>query len=601
MPLAPPLYQKRIRQSMSTVETVSVPAPLGGLNTIDPGFGMPDLDCPLLYNMIGAENGQRSRLGWKEWCTGLVGIADNTVRSILPFAGSNKNGSNDRLFACTSKGIYDVSASSASPTLVVTFGTQSGDAGYGISCVAVNTSGGHFLLYCDEENGYYTYSEVLGTWTKPVSSATTPWAVGTIYGPGAAVSNGGLTYVTAAGGTAAAAPATGPSGTGASIADNTVTWAYTPSVGGVDPAKCVHVMVWKNRVWLTEKNTGNAWFLPIGAIFGPGTRQNFGPQFRAGGDLRGLWNWTLDGGSGPDDRLVAISGGGDVVIYAGTDPATVGGFGIVGKWYCGGVPYGRRIATDHGGDLLLLTSLGILPISALILGNPIFDKSPYATRKIANLFNRMMAAARSLRGWALRLHPEDNSLLVTVPVADGQNTNQLAMSMVTRGWAQYRDLPMLSMEAWGGLLYFGTADGRVCVNTAYIDGVLLSDPSAFTPIDCSGITRFSNLGSGSQKGVTIIRPTIISEGGSVPSKMEARYGYNLTEASRPVAVATTGTTIWDSALWDAGKWGGAYATQQQAVGATGMGPNAAIAFRLLATSRTVLVGWDVSFVAGGML
>jgi hypothetical protein len=80
----------------NVTESAHIPAPVGGLNTIDPGYQMPDLDCPLLYNMIPAENGLRSRLGYKEWCTG---VGSSTVPTIMPFAGSSTNGSKDKLFA----------------------------------------------------------------------------------------------------------------------------------------------------------------------------------------------------------------------------------------------------------------------------------------------------------------------------------------------------------------------------------------------------------------------------------------------------------------------------------------------------------------------
>lgn len=573
----------------------ALPAPVGGLNTIDPGFAMPETDSPVLWNFVGAENGVRSRLGWKEWVTGLGA----PVRSVVPFIGSDKNGTADRLFVATSAGLWDASASTATPTRVVTYGITTGDAGDVISCVSVNFSGGHFLLAADEENGYYVYSEATTSWTKVVQAASAAWVTGTVYAAGAYVQSFGLTYHTTAGGTAGA---TAPTGTGTGFSDGGVSWDYAPSINGVDPAKIVFVMVWKSRVWLVEKNSGNAYFLDVGAMFGTAHLQPFGSQFGHGGDLRGLYSWTGDGGSGPDDRLIAISGGGDVVIYEGTDPATPGMFGIVGRFYVGGVPAGRNLATPSRGDLLINSSIGIIPASSLGRGSPDSDRTQYATYKIGNLFNRMMSEFRDLRGWSIAIHPEDATLIVAVPQAADTNTTQLAMDLQRKSWAQYRDLPLMSMGAWGGLLYFGTADGRVCVNTGYIDGVLLSDPSAFLPIDCSGLTRFSNLGTAVQKQITQIRTTIISEGGAVPATFAARYRYDLSEAPIPVASATAGgTSVWDVAKWDGGKWSGAYVTQQRTVGAVGMGPDAAVAFRLLATSRTVLVGFDLAFVVTGSM
>lgn len=591
---------RKLKPIRATARPGHIPAPMGGLNTVDGGFSMPETDCPLIYNMIGAENGLRSRLGSQEWCTGLVGIADNTVRSVLPFTGSHEDGSTNRLFACTSKGIYDVSASLAGPALVVTFPTQSGDAGWGIGTVSVNSSGGHFLTYCDEENGYYVYTEATTSWTKVVQAVVAEWVTATVYAAGASVSHGGLTYKTTAGGTSGA---TAPTGTGAAFNDGGVTdWAYTPSINGVDPATLVFVLVWKNRLWFVQKNSGIAWYLPIGfgnggSLFGTATPFNFGAQFKSGGSLVGLFSWTVDGGSGPDDRLVAVSRGGDVVIYEGTDPSSANTFGLVGRWSIGGVPAGRRIGTTDGGDVLLMSTTGIIPVSRIVQGKPLVDVSQYSTYKISNLFNRAATTYGNVKGWAMALHPEDNSLIVAIPVADGQNTSQLAMSMITRGWSPYRDLPLLSMAAWEGRLYFGSADGRVLINTGYVDGVLLSDANAFTPIDCSGITRFQNNGRGSQKQIMQARATLISEGGSISQNVEARYRFDLTEAAKPSgAVANPGTATWDSAIWDQSKWAGAYATQQDTGGMVGMGPDFAIAWRLAITSRTVLIGFDFEYI-----
>jgi len=115
-------------------KTAHVPAPLGGLNTISQGTDMPATDLVLSYNVMSSELGLRSRLGWREWCTNLAG---EQVRTIIPYTGSTPDGSSNRLFACTRSGIWDCSASSASPSRVVTFAIQNDDSGWGASSVFV--------------------------------------------------------------------------------------------------------------------------------------------------------------------------------------------------------------------------------------------------------------------------------------------------------------------------------------------------------------------------------------------------------------------------------------------------------------------------------
>lgn len=604
------------------MQSVTLPAPIGGLNTVDAGASMPPTDCVLLYNLIAAEYGLRTRLGYREWCTNL----DGEVRSVIPFTGSTA--AQNRLFATTTTGIWDVTDTSTAPAQVLTFPTAELDNGWGASCVFVNSGGNHFCLYTDEAQGYHVYVESTGTWSAIA------------YGVGAGQING-----------------TKPDG-------------VTP----IDPLRLCHVTVWANRVWFVERDTGYAWYGGVGALYGTLTPFSFGGRFRAGGDLRGLFNWTIDGGSGSVNSLVAISGGGDVAIYQGTDPSSAASFGLRGTWFVGGVPKGRRIATDFGGDLLILSSVGVVPVSRLTQGNPIFDRSQYATQKIGNLFNQLAYSGRDLDGWHVRLHPQDNALVVNVPQLSG-TTIQLVMSLATKGWSQYRDLPNITAsESYAGTLYFGTQDGRVCVSQDYLDGVLLADPDSYTPIQYSLLSAFQNLGSARKKRVQSIRPTILSTGGAPSYVVAARYGYDFTEVAEIVAASTvpdgtetdflmsraisygdqvfvdgrlqvngvdyttSGTTLsfdatavpalgstisvyvvgddgartyvplgsgtagtWNFATWDSTTFAGEYSPTQNTTGAQGIGQDVAIAIRGVANSRTSIVGFDVMFDVGGFL
>lgn len=600
-----------------TIETAHMPAPIGGINTVDAGSAMPPTDCVYLYNMVPAEYGLRSRLGYQEWCTGLTGSTDNTVRSILPFTGNHKSGSSNALFASTSSGIWDVSATSATPSQLVTFGVTTGDAGFGTWCVMA-TPAGRFFLLCDEENGLYIYSENSTTWTKVVLGTTQLWQPSTVYLVGNKTVNGGNEYIVTSEGESASSG--GPSGTGTGISDGTVTWNYVgaaatgvigPSLADQqagfsgDPANFAFVAVWKSRVWLVERDSTRAWYLDVNSIFGTATSFDFGGKMRAGGPLVGLYDWSYDSGGGLDSLLVGISTAGDVVIYQGTDPTSATTFGLKGAWFVGGVPYGRRIATDYGGDILILSTLGVISLSKLIVGQPVVagDRSFYATGKIANLFNNLVSTSGTLQGWSLHVHPTDNVLLIAVPSVAGQATTQLAMSFVTKGWGQYRDLPLLSAGVWNGTLYFGTADGRVCINTGYVDDVQLADSNQYMPVAWSVLSSFQNLGSARNKRVESIRPILESQSPSPLVQVTAKYDFDLSEPPPPTGAASgTGSdNTWDDAKWDGSLWGGDYNASQALQGATGMGRFAAIAARGSAVSRTLLVGFDVFFQQGGLL
>jgi hypothetical protein len=523
-----------------TVDVLHVPAPMGGLNKSTAGNLIPETDCIALYNMVASAHGLRVRSGYREWVTGITGATTNQVRSVLPFTGSTIG--NAKLFACSDNKIWDCSASSAAPSSVLAFGSATGDAGYGV-CAGVVTSAGHKLVYCDEVNGYHLYDEG-GSW--------------------AAVTMGG-------GGS---------------------------QISGADPATFVFPFLHKNRLWFVKRDSASAYYLATGAVYGAATEFNFGRQFRNGGYLVGLWSFTYDGGHGLDDSLVAISSGGDVVIYQGTDPAAVATWSVQGTWQVGGVVGGRRIATERGGDILIATSLGLMPLSQLVTGKTGDDSEVYETRKLGPYFGQQAASFGSLRDWGLYTHPTDNTLILAVPSASGAATNQLAMSLATKAWCQYADLPLFSAAAWQRDLYFGTTDGRVCKNTGAVDDVLLSDGSNM-PIEWRVFTAFSDLGKPFNKQLQGIRPVVLS-GQTVPlAAVEARYDYDLSEPAAPSGSPTQTGPVWDTAVWDTDVWGGDYTASNQEFGAVGMGRHVAIAARGKSVTETVLVGFDVSYTAGG--
>lgn len=549
---------RRARQPLkpATWKPLHFSAPVGGINTILPASEIPDLQCPVLWNMIGAADGLRARSGSVEWVTGLTGVGgDNTVRSVLPYTGSKQNGSEDRLFCATMKGIWDVTNSTAAPAgPALVFGSQALDAGYGTWWVTT-TIADRYLIFCDEENGYHIYTESTHTWTKVLTGA----GAGRINAPG-------------------------------------------------DASQYVAGTFFKNRNWFVRKDSTLADVLPISSVYGSpsvvgpaiGTQFDFGNKFTRGGILTGLYNWSYDGGQGMQNLLVAVSSGGDVVIYDGLDPTDATSFYLRGVWQTAGVPYGRRIATDFGGDVLILSSTGIFPLSKLVIGNPVIDRSVYSTKDISNLFSLLVDQYGGLKAWSLRFHPNDAALIVTVPTADGQATNQLVMSLATRGWSKYRGMPMVSGEAWRRKFYFGTHDGRVLISTGYVDGVLLSDPTGktFTPVDYSLVTRTDK--GLAQRIVRQVRPTILS--GQNPSvNAEARFNYSQDEAAPPSILSTAGApaALFDVAKFDEDVWAGDFIASKPVFGAAGRSPEVAVAIRGSAFTRTVLADIDVMYEEGG--
>jgi hypothetical protein len=520
-----------------------IPAPMGGINAVDGLYGTGERspqDAIFLYNLIPSQYGTKVRTGYRDWCTD---VGTDGVRTILPYTGSLS--SENRLWAMASDGIYDVSSSAATPAVDTSFAVTDATSGYG-QWTNYTTAGGHFGLYCDETNGYYVYTESTQTWAKVAMGA-------------------GATQV-----------------------------------ANVDPADFVHVTIYKERAWFVEKESARAWYLPTGAIFGAATVFNFGNKFKHGGTLVGLYNWTVDGGEGTNDYLVAISSSGDIVLYNGSDPSVATDFFQQGQWYIGPPPAGRRIAGAFGGELYVLSSYGIIPLTRLISGALIQQDDVYLSRKITPLVNAQMTASREDLGWELKLISSENILLCSSPKRTGYNFTQFAQALNSKGWAVYRDFPYFTGDTWEGDFYVGTSDGRVLIHSGTEDAVDINGENGIA-IDWSAMSVFQEYGEvGKYKITQFIRP--VFEAAQPPSySVEARYDYNLSEVLAPPAAAVLTGTLWDVGVWDTDLWGGDFIPVEKPVGGAGIGRNIAVAINGSSSSVTILIRYDLMFTSGGML
>jgi len=517
-------------------------APPEGINVADKVTDLTKDDAMVMENLLRGEFGLVPRHGWKEVVAGIGGGVG--IRQIIPYMGSKADGSKDRLFATTTVGIYSITTVA---TLVYSFGTQSSKSGYG-TFVTTTTPADKFIAYTDEENGYILYDENADTWAAVVQ------------------------------------------GTGAG------------QLKGVNPALLCHVCAWKNRLFFTEKDSTRSWYLPVGVPTDNSTGAtmfDFGPKFRYGGYLVGIWDWTMSAGFGPDSCVVAISSAGDVLIYQGSDPSYVSSFAISGTWYVGQVPTGvRHIATDVGGDLLILSSLGLLPLSHLIHGGEKLDPSLYASRKIAPLLNVALSGYSTQRGWDVRVNPVDACLMILQPSGLGFHW---AMSLHgAKGWSRITNFPATCAESWKGGFYFGTSDGRVCQSINYVDG-MHSDGSGASPVAWKYISAFSEMDSSRRKIVRLISPDFMTQGDAPSYGVDAVYNFDISDATLSEYQQISSGSFWDSGKWDTATWGSGVGIAGDNLGTAGVGSHIAIRMSGHSQSRTVIAGAQVFWETGGVL
>jgi hypothetical protein len=136
------------------------------------------------------------------------------------------------------------------------------------------------------------------------------------------------------------------------------------------------------------------------------------------------------------------------------------------------------------------------------------------------------------------------------------------------------------------------------VNEGDLDGILLADANAYSPIQWSVLGAFSNLGRPTLKRIHLIQPRVLSTGGAQAFQAAARYGFDFSEITGSALGQSASGSVWDGALWDHATWSGGFQPQIQTMGASGIGIEAAIALRGQSKSRTTIVGTDVWFDEG---
>jgi hypothetical protein len=451
-----------------------------------------------------------------------------------------------KFFAATDTAIYDITTSTDAPTLALAL-SGSTNAGW-FSTAITSNSGGNFLMTCSEADGYFTYDGT--TWLRRVAGS-------------------------AAG-----------------------------QINGVNPNNLVHVSIWKRRAWFVERDTTKVWYLPVDSIAGTVQQLDLGPLFKRGGSLAYTASWTIDAGEGIDDFFVAVSSNGEVALYKGTDPASATTFSLQGVWYVGQIPVGRRGYAPYGGDLLIISTDGIVPLSQVTRGGSglLSASNGDYTSKISILLGEALRKSFTTGGWQLLFSPADRLLLCNKPNYTGHTDEQFALSTVVNQWCLFKDIPALCLATVGSYTFTGTRDGRVLLifqdySDAVTYGALVGEPirgevvSAASSFDQPALIKIFSM----------LRANFISPfSPGVNSEVIGNYADPTYLASPDNS--SYRSTAWDVALWDAGIWS---ATNRTAFGdwmtVSGYGPAGAAHITTACVGDTVLTRFDYMFTAGGPL
>jgi len=552
-----------------TASVASLASPIGGWNARDSLAEMNPLDAVQLINFFPTPSDVTLRKGFTKTSTGITG----NVQTLMNYA--NQDGTNT-LFAVANGVIYNASTSTA--TSVFTGLTNSK-----FQHCMISTDGGNFLIAVNGEDAAMIYD---GTRWAKIATTSTAQTILTITRGGTgnltatlttAVAHGLVTgnRVTISGATEAnyngsyAITVTGATTftytmATAPTANATVVGTYTViGITGVNSNVFVNVNMCQNRLFFVQKNTMTFWYLPVESIGGAALDFPLGAIARSGGFLQAMGTWTLDAGYGVDDLAAFVTSMGEVIVYKGTNPSDLNAWSEVGVWQLGQT-FSRRCFFKFGGDLLLLTQDGLVPMSGALQSSRL-DPRINLTDKIFYAVSQAATNFYAEFGWQINYFASENMLILNIPT--GLGFEQYVMHTITKAWARFTGVNAICWEASGdNKIFFG---GNGFVAQFYTEtsdagaNIIATAQQAYSYFDTRGqLKRF-----------TLVRPILQTTNGLPTVLCGISTDFDTVPLTSQIAFnpAINNTGTWDNAKWDQANWGGDLQTTKLWQGVTGTG------------------------------
>jgi hypothetical protein len=473
-------------------KTKIVSAPLGGLNGLDSIADMPAKDAIILDNFWPTQAGLAVREGWGNFASVPTDNPPGSPHDIRALLSYTSPTGAKKLFATDQTGIYNITSGGA--VAVADIVCTNG----AFQSVNTSTAGGNFMLACNGVDKLMLYD--------------------------------GTNWVAMDG-------------------------VSTPAITGITSTDCNYLHVFQQRVYIALKNSLNFAYLGVNAISGAASTYPLGAVFKRGGSILCIDSWTIDGGNGLDDMIVFITTEGEVAIYSGYDPSNAATWSLVGVYYIG-KPVSKNCTAKIGGDLMILTTNGLYPLSKA-LSNALFDRAAAISYKIQNSLQNYIEVTSDNYGWQLLHYPSPGMLLINVPYKLDSASNyiysyQLVMNTTSMKWARFTGM---SAEAWvvhDGNLYFA------CHNKIYKAWTGNTDNNG--NIIARAKQAFTTLGSNqNNKHVKMLRPVLTgSASANFSASLDTDFGSDSTW--QYTYIGNTAPPLWDVATWDESVFAGSTTT-----------------------------------------
>ena len=582
-----------------TARTTSLPSPIGGWNARDSLAAMSPLDAVQLNNFYPTPTDVSLRKGYTKSSTGITG----SVNTLMNYTDTSLE-DGYRLFAASSDKVYDATNATAS----IVFSGITNDK---FQHTNLTNAAGHFLVACNGADPVLIFDGTIGYYIATTSTAqtitsitftgttallTTASAHGLVTGNRVVITGAspaaynGVFVITQVSSTQfsytmATTPAT----------NATVVGTYTVTgITGVNSNRFINVNLFKNRLYFTEKETLTCWYLDVDAISGPASPLYFGGIARNSGYLQAMGTWTLDAGQGVDDYAVFVTSMGEIIVYNGTDPDNADTWALKGVWQLGQT-FTRRCFFKWGGDLLLLTQDGLVPLTGALQSSRL-DPRINLTDKIYYAISQAATQYYALDGWQINYFASENMLILSIPTGTGME--QYVMHTITKSWGRFTGIQAYCWEVAGDAsMYFG-GDGFVGrfyeTNSDAGSNIVATAQQAYNYFESQGqLKRF-----------TLVRPILQTDNGVPTVLCGVSVDFDTVPLTSQIAFNPLINQIgrWDVATWDGANWGGGLVTTKIWQGVHGLGFSGSVNINV--ASQGIELRWastDYVMENGGVL
>lgn len=589
--------------------TVSFLAPIWGW-VKNQNVARPDPNTPQgaerLVNIFPTATGAELRGGSETYATLGDGTLD--VRSFMRY----KNGAAEQLFAAIDSAIYDISliVDGVPPASVVT-GLTNGRW----SSVQFAATGGVFLIAVNGSDNMRLYDGL--DWypvtADPINqiaydAGTADFHVGSVVTGGTSGAHGVILAINADGnhGTLALGkiiagsfvdnePLTDAAG-GAAVT-NGVSNVIFLGLTGVATKDLSYVWSHASRLFAIRKNSMSFYYADIDQIGGALTEFPMGGIFPMGGSLLFGATWGLDTGGGLQNQCIFVTTEGEVAVFQGIDPSSAAGWSLVGVYRIG-KPLGPKAWFSAGGDVVIATDIGLIPLSQAI-NRDVAALSPASVSfPIETAWNEAVAIRR-FDDWNCIVWPERQMVLTALPTGNGVQPRMYVANARTGRWCEFDNWDGKCLVTFQGRLFFGSTGGQVI--EGYVTG--LDRGETYTGVY---VPLFNDFGTPTNIKIPELAKVMLRGNAKVKVGTSMQYDYQINLPAAPSAMPVDSAALWGVARWGVNKWGTADSkTVQddlQSVSGSGFAfaPAIQITSGSIARLGTEIIRIDVTYVAGDL-